>query len=147
MRVTIIAALLFVSAQFASAQELPESMVPEAVRQTFRSKYPGVYVYEWEYKRKSFTYEAEFTQGGYEYEAHFDADGKWIRTEREAHAAEVPKVVWDKLRAEGFFDYEFDDVELWSTPRHEVVYEIEVKSKGRKFYFYYLPDGTKVDIP
>lgn len=130
------------------SQELKESEVPKVVRDSFRAKYPDVYVYEWEWKKKKRVFEAEFMIEGEEYEAYFTRDGVWIKTERDIKGFEVPQNVWDSLDKTEYAHWKIDDIEEHSTPKYKLIYEIEVKTKRpykRKVYLYFLPNGKLVD--
>lgn len=138
----ILMALISLSA---FGQELKESEVPKEVRECFRAKYPDVYVYEWEWKRKKMIYEAEFIMKGSKYEATFTKEGEWIKTERDIKKADLPQKVWDGLSQTEYAAWKVDDIEEHSTPKYELVYEIEVKSKKRKVLLYFLPNGKLVE--
>ena len=136
--------MIVLSSNMVSGQDLKESEVPQIVRDSFKVKYPNVFVYEWEWKKKKNAYEAEFIMKGSKYEALFLANGVWIFTERDVRKEEVPQAVWSSLSSSEYANWEIDDIEEHSTPTHDVFYEIEVKSytpQKRKVYLYFLPDG------
>ncbi len=130
----------------AFAQELKENEVPKIVVENFKKKYPDVYVYEWEWKKKKMVYEAEFIMKGKRYEAHYTKDGQWIKTEREVQKSEIPQAVWDNFNKTQFANWKIDDQEEHSTPKYELVYEIKVKNNKSKVFLYFLPDGKQVEI-
>ncbi len=129
----------------AHSQELKESQVPQAVKDSFTAKYSNTYVYEWEWKKKEKLYEAEFMLKGNKYEAYFTPDGQWIRTERDIKKRELPQAVKDAIAQSEYADWEIDDVEEHSTPKYEVVYEVEVEKGKQETYLYFLPDGRLVE--
>ncbi|MCC7534022.1 MAG: PepSY-like domain-containing protein [Bacteroidia bacterium] len=126
---------------FAVAQELKERNVPSEVKQAFQEKYPNTYVYEWEWKRKKSLYKAEFMWKRLKYEAYFTKEGKWILSEYEIAAHELPEVVHKAIASGEYANWEIDDIDVIHSPEHEVSYEIEVKRNKQKRKLYYLPDG------
>lgn len=127
------------------SQELKENQIPQAVKDSFAAKYSNTYVYEWEWKKKEKLYEAEFMLKGNKYEAYFMPDGQWIRTERDIKKRELPKAIKDAIAQSEYADWEIDDVEEHSTPKYEVVYEVEVEKGKQETYLYFLPDGSLVE--
>lgn len=128
----------------AFGQELKESDVPNVVRESFKIKYPDVYVYEWEWKKKKMIYEAEFIIKGIKYESTFTKAGAWVKTKRDIQKADIPQKVWDSLSRTEYGMWEIDDLEEQSTPKYELVYEIEVKSSKKKVLLYFLPNGKNI---
>lgn len=136
---------VFLYCHFVEAQELKASKVPEAVRSQLKSRYPDVFVYEWEWKKKEKLYEAEFIINGITYEAYYTAEGEWVRTERGLTKSELPEAVLESLKRSSYADREIKDVEVHSTPKHERIYEVELKFKKQKIKLYWLPDGSRIE--
>ncbi len=129
------------------AQELNESNVAGAVVNAFKSKYPNIYVYEWEWKRKLALYEAEFRLNGRKAEAFYTADGKWVKTKIELEDEELPAVIAENIHKGSYAGWEIDDVNELSTPENARFYEVELKSGKRKVYQYFTPDGQQLQQP
>ena len=99
--------------------------VPVAVRQAFQAKFPSVKLAEWKIKSDK-NYEAEFTLQETEIAAKFDPAGKWLETECEIPASEVPQAVQDTVFKQ-FKDYktvETQSVESWNDQR--LIYELHL---------------------
>jgi len=129
----------------AYAQDLKESEVPEIVRDRFKEKHPNVYVYEWEWKKKKMVYKAAFIIKGSKYEGYFTKEGVWIKTKRDLKTEDIPQKIRDGLSETAYAAWKIDDVEEHSTPRYELVYQIEVKSNKQKVLLYFAPDGKLVE--
>lgn len=140
----IFISLFLYSQNWVLAQGIHENKVPKPVRDSFKAKYPSIYVYEWEWKKKEKIYEAEFIIKGNKYEAEFSESGEWLKTERDLHKDEVPQLVWESLSKTPHASWKIDGQEEHSTPEHEQLYEIEVKAGNRKQKLYFTPDGRLV---
>lgn len=130
----------------ASAQDLTEAQVPQAVKSAFKAKYADSYAYEWEYERKYKEYEAEFSIDGVKYDAYFSPNGQWIRTERDIKKAQVPTVIYEAVRGSEFGTWEIDDIDELSTPQYAKVYRVEVEQGIREKYLYITPEGKIVEV-
>lgn len=73
----LISAVILISC---AENKLAESDVPQPVRTSFASQYPGATGVEWQTEKKSgkTIYEAKFKKDGKEIEAEFNADGTYI---------------------------------------------------------------------
>ena len=145
-KILMLLATSILGAGYMMAQDLRESQVPESVRQGFKNKYGGSYVYEWEYKRKAKEYEAEFMLNGEKYDAYFSTSGQWLRSERDIRRNEVPEAVYAAVRNSEYGRWEIDDIELVETPEHPILYQVEVESptSGRERYLWITPSGEIV---
>lgn len=140
--------LLICAVQPYFAQDLKEHEVPKLVKTGFSKKYPNVYVYNWEWKKKKQVYEAEFKIKGEKYEAYFTDTGTWVKTERDLKEKEIPAVIWNHIKTTEYADWKVEDTEEHSTPQYKLLYEIELKikkPKKKKVYLYYLPNGNQVN--
>lgn len=124
-------------------QDLKASEVPGVVKDSLKAKYPDVYVYEWEKKKKM--YEAEFIIKGIKYEALFTKEGIWVSTTRDIKQKDVPQEVWNSLSKTEYTAWKIDDIEEHNTPKYERLYEIELKLNKQKVVLYFTPDGTRTD--
>ncbi len=150
-------------------QNLSEAELPSAVRENFKAKYPDVYVYKWEWKKKKQIYEAEYISKGSKYKTYYTANGEWVKTKRDIKKEEVPQEVWKGFSESEYVKWEIDDIEEHSIPKYDLVYEMEVKYKDKslkeeykrtgnkslkrqyklskkKIYLYFSPQGELVDI-
>ncbi len=118
------------------------SDIPATVVNHFKAKYPAAE--KTDYDKESTGYEVEFYLDGVKWEAYYDTRGNWVKTERDVTRADVPDAVWTALSSSSYGSWKVDDIEEHQTPRHERVYEIEVKGKAKKAYLYFLPDGKMV---
>jgi hypothetical protein len=141
---TCLILMLFLTFSQINAQELKASAVPDPVRKEFAKKYPDMYVYEWEWKRKKGLYKAEFATSGSEYEAYFSPDGKWILTERDISFQQIPQKIIDAIKSSEFSDWKIDDVKEINTPEHSLKYQIEMEKGKSEVYLYFLSDGTRL---
>ncbi len=90
------------------AQDLSENDVPNAVRSAFSQEFPETSQAEWEMEKGN--YKVEFnTTNNFENEVWYDASGKFIRSERQVFANDLPMDVLSKIRTE-YRDYSMDDV-------------------------------------
>lgn len=147
MRTYLIALTAFIFMYFpASSQDLRPGDVPEAVRAEFTKKYPNMYVYEWEWKRKKGLYKAEFAINGFEHEAYFKPNGEWAYTEKEISYLQLPEKVIHSIRNSEYSNWKLDDIEEYNTPEHPVVYKVELEKGKAEVDLYFLPDGTQITI-
>jgi hypothetical protein len=73
--------------------------VPQVVASAFSQKFPKATKVEWG-KENETVWEAEFKMDGKEYSANFENTGKWVETEYEITAKEIPAAVKSTLDAE-----------------------------------------------
>lgn len=144
MKSFIILSFTFFAFVANSFSQLSANNVPEEVKKSFAKKYPNMYVYEWEFKKKTGEYEAEFIQNGLKYEALYTPVGKWVKTARELKKEDLPQVVWEAIAKSDYAGWKVDDIEEVSSPGHSLFYEIEMKLQKQKVYLYFLADGTAI---
>lgn len=125
----------------AVAQDIKESQVPSAVIAEFKSKYPGAYVYEWEFKKKESRYEGEFMDDGVKREASFGPDGAWLWTSRELEKDSLPQPVSSGLMQSEYGHWEVDEIEERESSSG-LGYLIEVESKKKEVLLFFKSDGT-----
>lgn len=154
----IIIILLTILSLNSFGQNLSESELPQGVVKNFKAKYPDVYVYEWKWKKKKLVFEAEYIMKGSKYETQYTADGQWVKTERDIKKEELPQAVWKTFSETEYVRWKIDDIEEHSTPKYDLIYEIEVKlkeksyyegykvKKKQKAYLYFLPNGKLVEV-
>lgn len=124
-----------------SAQDVRGSDVPGRVVAAFKSKYPGAFVYEWEFKKKEKRYEGEFMDKGIKREASFSPDGTWLWTSRDMERQELPLAVSSGLSASEYGKWKIDDIEERQAP-NGTTYLLEAESGNQEMILYFLSDGT-----
>lgn len=139
-----LALFLFAGSLNAYSQDLKESEVPQAIKDTFKKLHPDTYVHEWEYSKKKQQYEAEFISKGIKYEAYFTGDGQWLRTERDIKQADLPQAVLASLAKTQYAAWKIDGVEEHQSPQQKLFYEIEVEQGKQEVYLSFLPDGKLI---
>ncbi len=135
-----------VAAGYLPAKEIKESDVPSSVRSALKTRYPGVYVYEWEWKKKELVYKAEFMKEGNPYDAYFRPDGKWIRTRIEIPVRSLPPAIQNSIAASDYRDWTIDDVKAFSTPERDMLYVIELEQGKKEVLVHILPEGQIIGI-
>jgi hypothetical protein len=78
---------------------LSQTNVPDQVRKEFTGKYPSAKSVKWSSESPT-EFEAEFTMNGKEMSASFDSKGKWMETETELEARDLPVAVTATLGKE-----------------------------------------------
>lgn len=146
MKTTVVLICVALYSISLNGQELKERDVPAIVKDSFKAKYPNVYVYEWEWKKKNLVYEAEFIINSIKYDAHFSKDGIWLKTNNEIHKTEIPQAIWNSISASEYAAWEVDDVEHQSNATYQSMYEIEVKKGKKEVLLYFLTDGRRIDV-
>ncbi|HZY80064.1 MAG TPA: PepSY-like domain-containing protein [Cyclobacteriaceae bacterium] len=141
MKLTFIIIVSFICSTYSVAQEIKEAQVPAAVVTTFKSKYPGDYVYEWEFKKKEKRYEAEFMNNGVKLEASFDPHGTWLWTSHEIENGSLPQPVTAGLNQSEYSAWKIDDVEQRETPSG-LTYQVEVENGKKEAVLYFGEDGS-----
>jgi hypothetical protein len=125
----MLVACLMVS-PLAWSQKIPESQVPVEVRQTFKKMFPSAAGIRYEMEKQD--YEISFKNGNRECSANYDVTGKWLETETELEASELPKPVLDTV-ARDFAGFKMDEAVQVETPGHDMFYVMDLK-KGKEGY-------------
>ncbi len=142
MNKKIIFLILFLFAQASiRAKEIKEHEVPANVKATLKTRYPNVYVYEWEWKKKEGVYKAEFMKEGKEYNAYFNSEGKWLRTKKDMKRNELSPAVYKAMDNAGYSAWKIDDVDELETPQHPSLFIIELEKGKQEIILHILPDG------
>lgn len=103
--------------------------VPEAVRNNFKSKYPGENDPDWK-KDSNGNFESNFKMDGVSYRADFKPDGNWIETETSIDKNELPDVIQSKI-ASDYSDYSITEIEKVEHHSKGTFYDVEFKQKGK----------------
>ena len=117
--------------------------VPEAVMKTFKQRFSEVKKAKWE-KEKDGNYEAEFDLNGKEMSATFLANGDWRETETEINVSELPKAVSDAFN-KLYPDTKIREVSKIQRSDNSVVYETEIKIKGKRSDILFDEKGNKLE--
>ena len=105
--------------------DIPQSYVPQAVMQSFNDKYPGSKA-TWEMERGML--KAEFRKDRRDVDAWFDNNGKWVRSETDLVARDLPNSIKTMLEST-YPGYHIDDIDLIETPT-EKYYLVELEKRG-----------------
>ena len=103
-----------------------QTTVPDNVKAVFETMFPDAKSIAWSVG-DSKTWEAEFKMKCKKMSANFDGDGKWIETETEMKARNLPDNVLNVVRTE-FPGYRIDEACLVESPDMKA-YEIEIEKK------------------
>ena len=114
--------------------DLPNSKVPEAVRNAFDSSFSNTANLSWETKTvQGQYYKAEFnnkSDNGYKTEAWYTADGSWYMTETEMPYSDIPQAIKTSFESSEYAswkrDNEVERIERAGTEK-EIIYIIEVE--------------------
>lgn len=110
-----------------------EGQVPEAVKTSFKTKYPSETHPDWQ-KDKNGNFESHFKKDRKHYRADFSPNGDWIETERSIDEKDLPKAVREAIK---------------SNYKKERIVEIEEVDHAQKGLFYdveFKIDGEKKDV-
>jgi len=115
---------------------------PEAVKQTFKAKYPGENDPDWHVDSNG-NYESHFKIDGIKYRADFKPNGSWIETESSIDKKDLPKAIRDKI--ENDFDGDISEIEKVDHYAKGVFYDVEFKQKGKNKDVEFKADGTIIN--
>jgi hypothetical protein len=91
--------------------------VPENIRNEFNKRYPLAEDPQWESAQLDQEgYEVTFESGGREFRSFFSEDGRWLRTENDVEAEELPTQVRSSMQQE-VDDLEEADIQAYDTPQ------------------------------
>ncbi|NOY50613.1 MAG: hypothetical protein GXO88_08645 [Chlorobi bacterium] len=112
--------------------------VPAKTGLSFAQKFPDAKKVKWD-KENEHEWEAEFKMNGKEYSANFDSDGKWMETEYEIKASELPTAVKTTIDNE-FKGFDIEEAEVSETPEGKV-FELQMEQDGNDMEVAIAPDG------
>lgn len=131
----ILSGLLFGLAFAANAQKA----APEAVKKAFAQKYTSAKSVKWDSESAN-EWEAEFTLNGKEMSASYDNAGKWLETETEIAAKDLPAAV-SAATAKQFPGYKPGEMSIIDSPtvkgyeialkKGETAYEVVIDANGK----------------
>jgi hypothetical protein len=112
------------------SRKITPDKVPAPVKQAFSKKFPAATDVKYEMEKNDF--EITFKEKGIEKSANFDATGKWLETETEFKAIDLPKEVTASV-AKNFSGYKISEIAKVETPDKGQIYEMDLK-KGKDGY-------------
>jgi hypothetical protein len=119
-------------------QKITPNKVPVPVKQAFSKKFPSATDIRYEMEKKD--YEINFKEKGVEMSANFDATGKWLETETEIKASDLPKEVSASV-AKNFSGFKISEVAKTETPDKGLVYEMGLKKEKEGYEVQFSPKG------
>ena len=133
----IIYTVLMAAAVFAAAQNKERKQdgehqpVPQAVLDSFATKYPGVNKPEWEKEGKH--WEAAMKSGGKEIKAIFDVKGNFLYTETPIGVSDLPKEVVEQVAAK-YPKKKIDGAGKIVDVNGVIMYEVELRGISHMFF-------------
>lgn len=103
--------------------------VPTEVSEVFRQKFPNAPANVTFHKENKAEWEAEFEQNGKETSANFTADGRWLETETEVTAADLPAALQTTLST----TKKVRKIERIEKADGTILYEVETRRKELMF--------------
>ena len=110
-------------------QAYAQKKVPDAVKSTFRSMYPGEDDPDWVIDSHG-NYESKFKIDGIHYRADFRPNGEWIETENNIDKDDLPKAIREVIK-DRFNDEDISEIEKVSHHSKGAFYDVEFKRKGK----------------
>jgi hypothetical protein len=115
---------------------------PENVKKEFQQKFAGAKSIRWSSEKEN-EWEAEFKLNGNEMSACFDNSGKWLETEAEVSAKDLPAPVANTLKNE-FVGFKTDEISIVENPEMKG-YEFALKNKQTKLTVVIGADGKVLE--
>ena len=114
--------------------------VPAEVSKAFAAKFPNATEVKWG-KENAKEYEAEFKINNVPVSANFGTDGSWKETETTIKASELPAEVTKSVNTK-YPGAEYSVCERIEKPGNKLMYEVNIKVKGKKKELEFNPDGS-----
>ncbi len=135
MKTTMVIFGCLVFSLVSCAQKTP----PKAVADAFSQRFQKAEKVKWDMEEAN-EWEAEFKLSGKELSASFDLTGKWLETEAEIEATELPEAVKTAV------EKQFAGAKIGEASRIEspdfTGFEFELKQKGKEFEVQSTKDGA-----
>ena len=122
--------IIFVVSFLLCASTINATVVPDAVKTAFQTKFPNAKKVKWE-NEKTNEYEASFKLDRKEVSALYLTDGKLIEVETEIFDTELPKPVAESLNKK-YPNIKISEVAKIERSDNSIVYEAELKISGKK---------------
>ena len=135
--------LLLLYITTAMAINAQKTKVPAAVTDAFHAKFPGATELKWD-KENSKELEANFKFNNSTVSANFGLDGSWKETETTINASELPAAVTNAVSTKypGSTVFLAERIEK---PGNKILYEVNIKFKGKKKELELDPEGYFVE--
>jgi len=117
--------------------------IPEAVKISFKEKYPGENDPDW-HKDQNGNFESNFKKDGKHYRADFSPSGDWIETERSIKEKDLPKAVKNRLK-EDYENLKISEIEEVQHHSKGLFYDVEFKKDGKKVDVEFNKDGNRIN--
>ena len=111
---------------------------PDAVKQAFAIKFPFATDVKYEMEKEDF--EVTFKDKGVGMSANFDPAGKWLETETEIKASDLPKEV-SASAAKNFAGYRISEADRVETPGAGIIYEMDLVKEKDGYEVQFSPKG------
>ncbi|MBN9299317.1 MAG: PepSY-like domain-containing protein [Filimonas sp.] len=115
---------------FSSLSIAQGRLIPAKVKSAFRNMYPDVQNESWGASTKNYT--ANFTQGTKPIKSTFTENGDWLWSAMEISLNELPYIIYNTFKRSAFKDHQILHVNLVSSTRDLLRYEIEVEGNFKE---------------
>lgn len=139
MRTLFYLFIIFLFYPLFSCQSTANGQIPEVVKRSFESKYPGENDPDW-HEDKNGNFESNFKKDGDKYRADFSPQGAWIETERSIKKKDLPKEVQKKPKDE-YSTFKVLEIEEVDHYLKGLSYDVELKKGGEKHEVEFSANG------
>ncbi len=115
---------------------------PNAVTTAFTKQFPHATHIKWG-KENSQEYEANFKLNGTTMSANYDLNGNWKETETEIAVKDLPEAVTRSIQTK-YPTSIISGADKIEQPNGKIIFEADIKLKGRKKEIELFPDGRSV---
>lgn len=126
MKKLFVFAVMLIFSASCFSQKVDEADVPDAVKATFKTKFPSASTIKWE--KEDTLYTAEFLMDQSKTEADFSDRGVWIETEWEIPLEYTPKAIKNYLDT-AYAGYKINELEIMDYPTEGKLYLAEISKK------------------
>ena len=134
----IILVALFTSIVNIDAQKLTIDKVPDALKGSFKDKFPSATSEKWE--KEGDEYEVTFKLKKEAFSAKFDQTGKWLETEQDIKVSELPMPIQNNIRKE-FPGFKIEEACRLESLKDGHAFEAEVEKGKESWDLIYNADG------
>lgn len=132
-----------VTAQTQTALPAKKQLQPPAtVEKAFEQKFPNATNVHWG-KENAKEWEAEFVLKGENISANFTSDGKWVETEKEIKATELPTAVAEAIKKQ-YPGWSITEADKTETEKNGTIYEVAIKKGKDKKGVAFKENGSPV---
>ena len=134
-----VCALVLLCSTQLNSQNITSKNIPTKVKSEFAKKYPAATNVKWEKENKT-TNEAIFKLNKESVSANFTSDGKWLETEEEINASQLPKAVQNVLNKK-YPKANYTELAKVETPENGSYLDIDLTYHKKKFVIQMKPTG------